>query len=169
MSDAPEFGGNDAERALAGLSPERLPTGFQRALGAARMALPLVQRILPLFDGNIGSAVSNFLPREASTHPPPPTVNLDPIENRLIDLQNRHRELQRLMMEQTSKLRGIEDRLEELRDDAARNAQAQDELHEDMKAVSARIKIFAGLILAFLGLSSLMNVVFYLQMRHILP
>src|SRR5580704_12996857 len=50
------------------------PTGFQRAVNLVRSALPLVQRILPLLDGNIGTAVSNFLtpPQRPQSQEPPP-------------------------------------------------------------------------------------------------
>src|ERR1035441_10871050 len=52
-----------AGRALTSQSSAPPPagprTGLQRAVGALRTALPYVQRILPLLDGNIGTAVSN--------------------------------------------------------------------------------------------------------------
>ena len=156
------------DRALAGSSPARQRTGFQRAMSAARIALPLVQRILPLLDGNIASAVYNVL-AQPPTHPPAPPVNLEPIEDCLIDLQNLHRNLQNQVLEQNSTLRRIEDQLDTVRDAVARNAQAQNELHEELKAVNAKINIFAFFILCLLGVSALLSVVLYLQMRHILP
>src|SRR5450631_758800 len=64
--------------------PLEVPTGVQKALGAVRAALPWVQRILPLLDGNIGMAVSNMLaPHHHAPqplHPAPPPVDLAPIE-----------------------------------------------------------------------------------------
>jgi hypothetical protein len=56
-------------------------------MNLVRMALPFVQRLLPLLDGNIGSAVSNLLtphPQPPAAHPP---VNIEPIENGLAELQ----------------------------------------------------------------------------------
>ena len=46
-------------------------TGFQRAVGTLKMAIPFLQRILPLLDGNVATAVSN-----RSNHPLGPTVEL---------------------------------------------------------------------------------------------
>src|SRR5271154_7157562 len=46
-------------RALAGSAaapPAGAPSGMQRFVSAIRPTLPLVQRILPLLDGNIGTA-----------------------------------------------------------------------------------------------------------------
>ena len=54
-------------RALhAAPAPSDESSGLQRAMNAFRMALPIVQRLLPLLDGNIGTAVANLLlPRPA--------------------------------------------------------------------------------------------------------
>ena len=37
------------------------PTAFQRSLGAVRMALPVLQKMLPLLEGNVATVVSNML------------------------------------------------------------------------------------------------------------
>ena len=55
-------------------------------MSAVRAWLPIVQRILPLLDGNFGTAVSNILtPYPQHTAPPTPPVNLEPIEDSLAD------------------------------------------------------------------------------------
>lgn len=49
--------------------PTQQPSTLQRAAGIIRSAIPVVQKLLPLLDGNFGSAVSNLL---TPTPPPPP-------------------------------------------------------------------------------------------------
>ena len=60
-------------------------------MNALRVVLPIVQRILPLLDGNIATAVSNIL----TPHPAPPSSPSQPapIEDRLAELQTQHRDL----------------------------------------------------------------------------
>src|SRR5208282_3291764 len=62
-------------RALANTSDLPQSSGLQRAVRALRMALPYVQRILPLLDGNIATAVSNVLSPQQPSHPPAPPVD----------------------------------------------------------------------------------------------
>ncbi len=66
-------------------APFDVPSGIQRAVSAMRAALPFVQRILPLLDGNIGTVVSNMLNPHHHAPPPPPPVNLTRIEDGLTE------------------------------------------------------------------------------------
>ena len=50
----------DAPRRNAVPRPDR-PSVLQLSLGALRMVLPLMQKMLPLLEGNVASAVSNLL------------------------------------------------------------------------------------------------------------
>ena len=63
-------------RALTNPDPQQ-GSGLDRAMGILRMAIPFVQRILPLLDGNIGTAVSNIL-----TPHPQPTPNAGSFSSR---------------------------------------------------------------------------------------
>jgi hypothetical protein len=142
-------------------------TGFQRAVGALRMALPFVQRILPLLDGNIGTSLSNFL----SPQPPPPAppVNLTHVEDSLAGLQADQRDLRDQVVEQNSSLKRVEDQLEMVREATDRNTLEQQELLEDLKAVGNKVNAFAFFALALLGISILLNVILYLHIRRVLP
>jgi hypothetical protein len=157
------------ERALARTPPpaER-PSGLQRAASALRAALPYVQRILPLLDGNIGTAVSNVLSPYPQMPPPPPPVNLEPLEDSLAELQMQHRALRNQFLEQNTALKRIEDQLETLRETVERNAREQEELLDSIEAVRGRMNRFAILGLALLALSVLANVALYLHIEHIL-
>lgn len=159
-------------RALANASPRPpldVPSGIQRAVSAMRAALPFVQRILPLLDGNIGAAVSNLLIPPHHTPPPPPPVNLAPIVEGLAELQTQQRELRNQVVEQNSSLKRVEDHLEMVREATDRNTLEQQELLEDLKTVGNKVNLFAMIALSLLGLSVLLNIVLYLHIMRVLP
>jgi hypothetical protein len=146
-----------------------VPSGIQRAVSALRVALPFVQRILPLLDGNIGSAVSNLLTPHHHAPPPPPPVNLTPITDGLAELQTQQRELRNQVVEQNSSLKRVEDQLEMVREATDRNTLEQQELLEDLKTVGNKVNLFAMIALGLLGLSVLLNIVLYLHILRVLP
>jgi hypothetical protein len=161
-------------RTLANSSPDPLgqqPSGVDRAMGLLRMALPLVQKLLPLLDGNVVSAVTNVLtphqhPQPAPVHPP---VNLEPIETSLAELQSRHQDLHDRVVEQNSSLKRVEDQLDMVREATDRNTLEQQELLEDLKTVGNKINVFAVVALALLAGSILLNVILYLHIQRVLP
>jgi hypothetical protein len=157
-------------RALTNPAPQQ-GSGLDRAMSLVRMALPFVQRLLPLLDGNIVTAVSNVLtshpaPPQPQQHPP---VDLEPIENHLSDLRNQHRELRVQLGEQNTSLKRVEDQLEMVREATDRNTLEQQELLEDLKAVGNKVNVFAMFALGLLGISILINVILYLHIRRVLP
>jgi len=159
-------------RALAATAPEppiEVPSGVQRAVSAIRAALPWVQRILPLLDGNIGTAVSNvFAPHHHAPLPPPP-ANLAPIEDGLAELQTQHRELRDQVVEQNSTLKRVEDQLEMVREATDRNTLEQQELMEDLKGVGTKVNLVAVIALGLLAVSIIINIVLYLHIQRVLP
>jgi hypothetical protein len=162
-------------RALANSTegtPLEVPSGVQRAVSALRAALPFVQRILPLLDGNIGVAVSNMLtPQHHAPHPPPPPpmVDLAPLEDGLADLQLQQRELRDQVVEQNSSLKRVEDQLEMVREATDRNTLEQQELMEDLKGVGNKVNLVAVIALGLLGISVIVNIVLYLHILKVLP
>jgi hypothetical protein len=154
------------------VAPIDIPSGVQRAVSAIRAALPFVQRILPLLDGNIGTAVSNLLSphhRLPPSPPPPPPVNLAPIEDGLAELQTQHRELRNQVVEQNSSLKRVEDQLEMVREATDRNTLEQQELLEDLKGVGNKLNLFALIAMGLLALSVLLNIILYLHILRVLP
>jgi hypothetical protein len=147
-------------------------SGFQRALNLVRSAMPLVQRILPLLDGNIGTAVSNFLtpqPPPPTPLPPAPKVDLAPIEKGLSDLQTQHRDLRDRVTEQNHSLKRVEDQLEMVREATDRNTLEQQELLEDLKSFSSKVKIGALIAFGLLTVSVVLNVILFLHIQRVLP
>jgi hypothetical protein len=142
---------------------------LQRAVSALRAALPFVQRILPLLDGNVGTAVSNILTPHPHTPPPSPPVNLEPIEDGLAELQMQHLDLRNQIAEQNTSLKRVEDQLELVREATDRNTLEQQELLEDLRGVGNKVNRFALIALALLAVSILLNLVLYLHIQRVLP
>jgi hypothetical protein len=151
-------------------APPGAPSGIQRAVNAFRAALPFVQRILPLLDGNIGTAVSNVLgPHHHPAPPPPPPVNLAPITESLAELQTQHRDLRDQVVEQNTSLKRVEDQLGMVREATDRNTLEQQELMEDLKAVGNKVNLVAIVAIVLLAASLALNVLLYLHVRRVLP
>ena len=158
------------ERALARTAPAgRRPSNLERTVGVLRAAIPFVQRILPLLDGNIGTAVSNVLAPHQHMPPPPPPVNLEPIEDDLAALHEQQRDLRNRVTEQHASLKRVEDRLEKVREAAESAAFEQQALVDDLKAVRRKVNWFALIALILLVASVALNVILYLHIVHILP
>jgi hypothetical protein len=161
-----------AGRALAGstaIAPRDAPSGVQRAISAVRAALPFVQRILPLLDGNVGTAVANFLTPHHHAPLPPPPVNLAPIADGLAELQTQHRELRDQVVEQNTSLKRVEDKLEKVREATDRNTLEQQELMEDLKAVGKKVNRVAIAAIGLLAVSVIVNILLYLHIQRVLP
>ena len=159
-------------RALANTTPPslgELPPSLQWAANALKLALPFVHKLLPVLDGNIGTAVSNVLTQHPQPHPPPPPVNLEPLEDGLAELQTQHRDLRNQIVEQNTSLKRVEDQLEMVREATDRNTLEQQELLEDLKTVGTKVTTFAFFALALLAVSILVNVILYLHIRRVLP
>jgi hypothetical protein len=140
-------------------------------MNAFRAALPMVQKLLPLIDGNIASAVVNLLthhPRpQAPT--PPPQVDLAPVESGLAALQVQHRDLRDQVVEQNASLKRVEDQLEMVREATDRNTLEQQELLEDLKTFSNKVKVVAVLAIGLLAISLLINLILFFHIQRVLP
>jgi hypothetical protein len=130
-----------------------------------RAAMPFVQRVLPLLDGNVGTAVSNILAPRPQTLPP---VDIAPIQNGLTSLQSQHRELRNQIVEQNASLKKVEDQLKMVREATDRNTLEQQELLGDLKSVGKKINLFACFALSLLALSLALNVILVLHFWRIL-
>ena len=91
--------------------PTQQPSTLQRAAGIIRSAIPVVQKLLPLLDGNFGSAVSNLLTPTPPARPAPPASTalvapppappkldlapvLTPLKENIVELKTMQSELQ---------------------------------------------------------------------------
>jgi hypothetical protein len=146
------------------------PSGLQRAVSVFRSALPFVQRLLPLLDGNIASTVSNLLaPRHHPQAPPSAKLDLEPIEDGLADLRTQHERLRNQVMEQNNSLKRVEDQLEMVREATDRNTLEQQELLEALKSFGKKVKIVAIIALVLIAVGISMTVALFLHIRRVLP
>jgi hypothetical protein len=150
------------------VDPNAPKTGLQKALEAVRTAIPLVQRLLPLLDGNFANAISSLVGPQTPHPPQPVKVDLEPVERGLAEVRNSNRELRTQVQEQSSSLKRVEDQLERVREATDRNTLEQQELVEDLRSTGNRIGTFAiiGIVLLLVVLG--VNVYFLIQLQHIL-
>ena len=149
--------------------PMDIPYGIQRVINAVRSSLPFIQRILPLLDGNVGTVVSNLMAPPHRPAPPPPPVNLAPLEEGISSLQAQQHELRAQIADQNTSLKRVEDQLEMVREATDRNTLEQQELLEDLKGIGNKVNIFAMVALLLLVVSVMVNVILYLHIKRVLP
>jgi len=149
-------------------SPSRTDqsSGLQRAAAAVRVVLPMVQKVLPLLDGNIASVVSNILLNQSKA---PAKANLAPVESALARLHVEQRELRGQVAEQNTSLKRVGDQLELVKEATDRNTLEQQELMEDLASIRKKMKVFAWTGLGLLVLSIVVNVILFLRLQRILP
>jgi hypothetical protein len=164
--------GNPPQAQFPPLDPNAPKSGLQRAIEAVRSALPLVQRLLPLLEGNVATAISTMMVPQPTHHTPPPPppvkIDLEPVERGLAEVRTSHRELRTQVTEQSTSIKRVEDQLDRVREATDRNTLEQQELVEDLRAVGGRISTFAIIGLVLLALSFGLNVYFLVQLQHIL-
>jgi hypothetical protein len=159
-------------RALGGAStPADEQSSAQRAMSALRSALPFVQRLLPLLDGNFATAIANLITSHAHppAPPPPPKLDLAPIEDGLSSLQAQHKNLRDQMAEQNTSLKRVEDQLEMVREATDRNTLEQQELLEDLKAFGNTVRIFAIVTLGLVAVGFFLTLALFLHIQRVLP
>lgn len=140
-----------------------------RAMNLLKQAVPFVQKLLPLIDGNFATAIANFLAPRPHANVPPPHIDLTPVQNQISELQMQHNELRGTVQEQTTGLKRVEDQLEMVREATDRNTLEQQELIEDLKAMGNKVNLFAVTLSALLLLSLVLNVILYLHIKRVLP
>ena len=140
-------------------------------MNAFRSALPFVQRLLPLLDGNFATAITNIL--TPNVHPqapaPAPKVDLAPLEDGLAQLQTQHRDLRDQVIEQNNSLKRVEDQLEMVREATDRNTLEQQELLEDLKSFGGRLKLVVFIALGVVAIGIILNLILYLHIQRVLP
>ena len=157
-------------RALGGTTAEEPSLGLQRAMGVLRSFLPIVQRLLPLLDSNVASAVSNLVARPHPQAPAPaPKVDLAPLEDGLAALQTQHRDLRDQVIEQNTSLKRVEDQLEMVREATDRNTLEQQELLEDLKTFGNKVKMVVIIALGLVAVGLILNLILYLHIQRVLP
>jgi len=142
---------------------------MQWMAGVLKQAVPFVQKLLPLLDGQIASTVANLLTARPHVPPPTPRVDLQPIEHGLSELQNQQASLKDQLADQNTSLKRVEDHLDMVREATDRNTLEQQELIEDLKAITSRVNLLAVLFLVLLLISVVLNIFLFLHIQRVLP
>ena len=167
-AEAAEKKSGERPRALQARSPEE-PSKLQRAAGIIRHAIPIVQKFLPLLDGNIATVVSNILRPAPAAPPAAPRVDLAPLKEQIAELQSFHKELRERIVEQNNSLKHVEDRLELVREATDRNTLEQQELLEDLKSMGSKVNVVAAIAIGLLAISLLVNLALFMHIQRVLP
>lgn len=142
------------------------PTVMDRAMHGLRAALPLVQKVLPLLEGQVLTTLSNLL---LPPHPvAPPAPDLSPFEGTLADLKIRHMELFNQIAQQNTSLKRLADRLDQVQESSDRNANEQKKLRQNLQAVGRKANLVALAALCLLALSLAANVYLFVHFEHAL-
>jgi len=132
----------------------------------ARVVMPLAQKLLPLLEGNVASAVSNVLaPRSQPSYP----VSLAPIEDSLVKIRLDHREMRDQLAEQNSSLQRVADQLDKVKEATDRNTLEQQELLEDLHRMRKKVMVYAWVGIGLLAAAIAANVIVFLRIQRILP
>ena len=139
-------------------------SGLQRAFGLIRSVAPVVQKVLPLLDGNVASVVSNMLVPRTETQ----RVDLEPIENALTKMRKEHLDLRMSLADHTATLKRVSEQVDTVKDVTERNALEAKELTTDLQRLRAKVNAFAWVGLGLLAVSILVNVLLFLRIQQLI-
>jgi hypothetical protein len=140
-------------------------SGFERTFSIIRAAVPLVQKVLPLLDGNVALAVANLLvPRLQA-----PPVDLHPVQASVAQLGEELASLRQGAAKHEATLKRIEDEVEAVKDSLERDLAGQKQLKEDLERVRTRMTAFAVVGLLLLAVSIAATVVLLIRVQKVLP
>jgi len=163
-----------AARALAAPSTDAQDiSAMQRTVQTIRNALPLLQKLLPLLDGNMLAAIMAMLTpspqAQPVSRPVDPSPAPSPVESGLTELRTQQQELRGQIQSQDAAMKKMADQLENVREATDRNTREQEDLIEELKANSRKTNIVAFLAFVLLAASIAMNVVLYMEIHRLLP
>jgi hypothetical protein len=146
--------------------PENESSGGQRALHVLKQALPLMQKLLPLIDGNIAMALGNLLTPRPQSHV---QVDLTPLESQVTRMQAMQQDLRGHITEHNTALKRVEDQLEMVKEASDRNTREQQEMIEDLRAIGSKVNLFAAILFGLLLVSVILNLFLFMHIRQVLP
>ncbi len=151
----------------AGMVPARHPlTTLEKLMSVVRAALPIAHKMLPLLDGQVGTAVSNLLGPSVLSRQAAQT--LGPLQEGLAQLEQQHLELRLQMAGQGEALRQIDEQLGVVQKLAEETAEEQRNLAETIEKMRRKVNFvaIAGTILVVAALA--LNVFLAIQVRRVL-
>lgn len=135
-------------------------SGLQRTAAAIRTMVPLVQKMLPLLEGNVVSAAANLLAPGLA-----PTVDLAPLEVSLTKLRGELAAIQTRDAEHDRAFKRLDDQLETMKEALERSAHEQRATAEELGKVRSRVVTFSVIGLVLLAAAIGVNVALFLYVR----
>jgi hypothetical protein len=145
------------------LGKNQKSSGFDRAIGFAKVVIPLVGKMLPLLEGNVVSAASNLL-----SNRPMQEVNLKPLEDSIARLQADQRALTFHTSEQKRALHHLEDEFAAVQEAVQKSAADQAELIEGVAKLAKRTSSFMRLVIILLLASMLFTALLCIRIAYII-
>ncbi len=166
-TDAPRRTGKEDPTRIALSRPSKQTehlSGFQRTAAAVRTMVPLLQKMLPLLDGNVASVVANLVaPRLLA-----PSVNLHPVEDAVERLRVEVAAFRDRGAESERALRRIDEQLETMKDTLQRNAEEQRAGAEEIAKIRSRVMAFSVIGLILLVVSIGLDAAIFLYARGVI-
>jgi hypothetical protein len=136
-------------------------SGLERTMGAVRMLIPLLGKVLPLLDGNVAAvAASLLLPRLQAQ-----TVDTYPLESALMKVRAELATLQDKTAEYATAFKRIDGQLESMKDAIDRSGAEQRETAENVRKIQGRVLVFSVVGLGLVAISIGVNVALFLYVR----
>jgi hypothetical protein len=136
-------------------------SGFQRTAAAIRTMVPVLQKMLPLLEGNVMSAAANLLAPTLLS----PTVDLSPLEASLATLRGEIASLEHRNDERDRALKRVEEQLEGMKDGLERAAHEQKQAADELSRVRTRLAVFSAIGVALLLVSIGVNTALFLYVK----
>jgi hypothetical protein len=141
----------------------------KRFVAALSTVLPLVERILPLFDGVTGSAAPNLAAPQDPASPLSQTADVARVEDSIAALKNQQRQLRYQFAEQDASLKRVEDQVGTVREATDRATREQQELVDELKGVGNKVNLLALIALGLVGVSVVIDIALCLHVFNIRP
>lgn len=138
------------------------PSGLHRTASAIRTVVPVLQKLLPLLDGNVASAAANLLAPRLFT---PPTVDLSPLETSLTKLRGDLALIQDRNAQHDVALKRIDDQLETMKEAVERTAAEQREVADDVTRIRKNVLVFSWIGVLLLVIAIGLNAALFFYMR----
>lgn len=158
---------NETARNAISRQPQRggkgeASAGLHRTATAIRTMVPLIQKLLPLLDGNVASAVANLVaPRILSG----PAVDLGPIETALMRVRSDLAVIQDKNAQQETSLKRIDYQLETLKETIERASLEQKEAAKELSWTRRSVRLFALAGVVLLVISIGLNAAVFLYVK----
>lgn len=144
--------------------PAEHRSGLQRTAAAVRTVVPLLQKMLPLLEGNVVSAAANLLAPGLMT----PTIDLAPLDASLAKLRGELAAMETRHGEHDRAFKRMDEQLETMKDAIERNAHEQQQAAEELSRVRGRLAVVSVIGLALLLVSIGVNTAVFLYVKGLI-